>query len=46
VEIAVRGEALMVRKRDFTLTELLAGVRPENLHGEIETGRRAGKEER
>jgi antitoxin MazE len=31
-------------EKEFTLDELLAGITPENLHGEIETGVSIGKE--
>ena len=33
-----------VRQPEYTLEELLEGVRPENLHGETDTGRRVGRE--
>ncbi len=33
-----------VVETEFTLDELLAGITPENLHGEIETGVSIGKE--
>ncbi len=33
-----------VSTHTFTLDELLAGVTPDNLHGEIDTGAPAGKE--
>lgn len=45
VEIAVRGDTLVLKKRSLTLEELLTGVTPENLHGEVATGRAVGKEE-
>ena len=33
-----------VKKRNFTLKGLLAGVTKENIHSEISTGKRVGKE--
>ena len=33
-----------VKKRKFTLEGLLAGVTKENIHSEISTGKRIGKE--
>lgn len=35
---------LTLKRRKFTLEDLLAGVTKENIHGEISTGRRVGKE--
>ena len=48
VEITIRGnkiviEAMRERKR-YDLDELLAGVKPENLHGETDFGIPVGKE--
>lgn len=48
VEITIRGnkiviEAIRERKR-YDLDELLAGVKPENLHGETDFGSPVGKE--
>jgi antitoxin MazE len=33
-----------VKKKDITLKNLLSGVTKENIHGEISTGKRVGKE--
>jgi antitoxin MazE len=47
VEIELEGEKLSVRAvraEAYSLTELLAGVTPENRHGEIETGGPVGRE--
>jgi len=33
-----------VKRRKFTLEGLLSGVTKENIHGEISTGKRVGKE--
>ena len=33
-----------IEARSYTLDELLAGMTPENLHGEISTGRAVGNE--
>jgi hypothetical protein len=40
VEVRVRKKA----GRRFSLSELLAGVTPENIHAEIQTGPSVGKE--
>jgi antitoxin MazE len=46
VEISVKGRKLIVEAIEptFTLKALLAKVRPENIHGEVSTGKRVGKE--
>jgi antitoxin MazE len=47
VEIELEGEKLSVRAvpaEAYSLTDLLAGVTPENRHGEIETGGPVGRE--
>ncbi len=46
VDIREDGDTLFIRpsKTKFTLKELLAKVKPENLHGEIKTGAVVGKE--
>jgi antitoxin MazE len=47
VEIELEGDRLSVRAvrtEAHSLAELLAGVTPENRHGEIETGPSVGRE--
>ncbi len=46
VEISVRGGKLIVKAVEptFTLKSLLDKVTPENIHGEVSTGKRVGKE--
>jgi antitoxin MazE len=48
VEITIRGNKIMIEavreKKRYDLDELLAGVRPENLHGETGFGSPVGKE--
>jgi antitoxin MazE len=48
VEITIRDHTIVIEpvreKRVYDLDELLAGVKPENLHGETDFGRPAGKE--
>lgn len=46
VEISVKGRKLIVEAIEptFTLKALLAKVTPENIHGEVSTGKRVGKE--
>lgn len=47
VEITFREGEMVVRpiaKPTYTLEELLAGITPENLHGEWDTGEAVGNE--
>ena len=47
VEISVEGGTLVVRPlaaRKYKLADLLAGVKPRNLHREVSTGRAVGRE--
>jgi antitoxin MazE len=47
VDVSEEGGKIIltpVKKRRFTLKGLLAGVTKENIHGEISTGKRVGKE--
>ena len=46
VEMGVRGGTLVVRpaRKDWKLHELVAGITPSNIHGEITWGGRAGRE--
>ncbi|MDA8168800.1 MAG: AbrB/MazE/SpoVT family DNA-binding domain-containing protein [Nitrospiraceae bacterium] len=47
VDVSEEGGKIIltpVKKKKFTLEGLLAGVTKENIHGEISTGKRAGKE--
>ena len=48
VEIRLKKGSVIitpVRKRDYSLDELLEGVTAENIHGEAGTGARVGKEQ-
>jgi antitoxin MazE len=46
VELAAKGDGFVVRRSapSYTLAELLSGVRPNNRHAEIATGRARGGE--
>jgi antitoxin MazE len=47
VDLAIEdGKVILtpIEARTYTLDELLAGMTPENLHGEISTGRAVGNE--
>lgn len=45
VEIKIVDGAITIKPRAYSLKELLDQITPENLHGEIQTGKRVGKEE-
>lgn len=47
VEVEVKGENIVlkpVRKKSYTLDEMLEGITKKNLHGEISTGKSQGRE--
>lgn len=45
VDVSVRGGEIVIRPvRRYDLSEMLAGITPENLHGEIGMDAPAGKE--
>ena len=44
IEISVIDGKIIIMPKKYTLSELLAGVTPENLHGEVETGFAVGNE--
>ena len=45
IEIIASDDAIVLKKPRYTLEDLLADVTPQNLHGEIDMGRPAGREE-
>lgn len=45
VDIKIVDGVMVVKPKAYSLKELLDQVTPENLHGEITTGERVGKEE-
>ena len=45
IDMVPRGDQLVMSKRAFDLTEMLARMSPETLHGEIDTGPAQGREE-
>jgi antitoxin MazE len=47
VEVTLRDNELVIApaaESAFTLEKLLAGIRPDNLHGEVDTGPAVGRE--
>jgi antitoxin MazE len=44
VEIVARGETVTLKRVEPTLDELLAGITPDNLHGETDTDIPQGRE--
>ncbi len=45
IEMDAQGEQVVMRKRNYDLDDLLAGVTPDNLHPEQDTGEAEGNEE-
>lgn len=44
VELQADDNMLVIRRKQYTLEQLLAHVSPDNVHREIETGSRVGRE--
>lgn len=44
VDLELHEDALIIRRKRYSLEEMLAGVTPENAHPEIDTGPRVGRE--
>ncbi len=44
VEIVPRGETLVLKKHTYDLGTLLAGITPDNVHGEQDSGEPQGNE--
>jgi antitoxin MazE len=44
VEIEIRNEIIQIRKKKFSLEELLKDISAENMHKETDTGFPVGKE--
>jgi antitoxin MazE len=44
LDIAVERKSIVLRRRAYSLDELIAGITPENRHGETDTGRPVGNE--
>jgi len=45
IEILASGDAITLKKPKYTLEGLLAEITTQNLHGEVDMGRPAGREE-
>lgn len=44
VEIEVRDEVILIRRKKYSLEQLLAQITPENLHQEVSSGGPVGNE--
>lgn len=44
ITVDVGEDAIVIRRKTHRLEALLAQVTPENLHGEVKTGRSVGRE--
>ncbi|MDE2794847.1 MAG: AbrB/MazE/SpoVT family DNA-binding domain-containing protein [Gemmatimonadota bacterium] len=45
VELESHGQQVVIRKKRYDLTEMLAKVSPDNLHSEVDFGPPVGREE-
>lgn len=45
IEMIPRGDQLVMRKRAYRLSDLVARITPENRHAEVDTGPPQGNEE-
>ncbi|TDA70364.1 MAG: AbrB/MazE/SpoVT family DNA-binding domain-containing protein [Clostridia bacterium] len=45
VEVEADNHRIVIRRKRYTLEELLSKVTPENLHGEVDMGLPMGREE-
>ncbi len=45
IEMVPRGDQLVMRKRAYRLTDLVAQITPDNRHAEVDTGPPQGNEE-
>jgi len=44
IDLQADDNMLIIRRRQYTLEQLLAQVSPDNVHGEIKTGSPVGRE--
>lgn len=44
VTLEMEKDALIIRAKKYELEKLLAGISPQNMHGEVETGKPVGRE--
>ncbi len=44
LEMFLDGDKIVLTRNKFTLNGLLAGIKPQNIHPEIQSGKNIGKE--
>ena len=44
IELIPRGDGLVLRKKAYDLTEMVARITPETRHSEVDTGPAVGEE--
>ncbi|WP_338825464.1 hypothetical protein MHOCP_10400 [Moorella humiferrea] len=44
VDLQVDEDAIIIRRKHYSLEQMLAQVKPENIHSEIDTGPQVGRE--
>ena len=45
IEMVSRGDRLVMRKKAYNLAEMVAGITPDTLHAEVDTGTAQGQED-
>nr|WP_156274444.1 AbrB/MazE/SpoVT family DNA-binding domain-containing protein [Moorella glycerini] len=44
VDLQVDEDAIIIRRKHYSLEQMLARIKPENIHSEIDTGPQVGRE--
>ncbi len=44
VDLQADEKAIIIRLKQYSLEQLLAGISPDNIHDEVDTGPRVGRE--
>lgn len=44
VDLEVNDDAMIIRRKRYSLEQLLSQVTPDNIHGEVDTGPQVGRE--
>ncbi|HHW42147.1 MAG TPA: AbrB/MazE/SpoVT family DNA-binding domain-containing protein [Syntrophomonadaceae bacterium] len=44
VDLEAKDDAIIIRRKRYSLEQLLSQVTPDNIHGEVDTGPRVGRE--
>ncbi|NSW92892.1 MAG: AbrB/MazE/SpoVT family DNA-binding domain-containing protein [Firmicutes bacterium] len=44
VDLEAKDDAIIIRRKRYSLEQLLSQVTPNNIHGEVDTGTQVGRE--